>query len=1358
MRLNKLGIGIVALMLSLAATAYPQQGGGGGGGGGGTTIPGPTGTGQCFVSTASGTGNWTWGSCSGTTSLGFNTVTTGTNTTAVMTVGSGGTLNSASGAVIDFSATTFSLFKLPVLGGGVTTANGNIGYDSTTKNWHVWANAVDNYLILSPASGTFTNNDCAKFSVATGVVTLLDTGATCGGGISLGTAAQIPVMNSGATAYAPVTMSQDCTMTAAGVITCTKTNNTAFGTFATQNYATPPAIGGTTPAAGTFNALTDTAMSGGPFCVHETSGVLSATSADCGSGGSTSPGGSNTQLQWNNSSAFGGISGWTTNGTTNLTAATTSVLDLHSMSSTSGLLLPGALATGIVGVTTSTGAVNIYNASAQIPANFVPFASPGAIGGTTAAAGTFTSLTDTGMSGGPLCVHEISGVLSAAGADCGSGGGNTTSTSLTTNKVPKANGANSIIDSSITDNGSTLATSDTSFIIGSPGAITAGTGALLIAQEGTEPSSVASGYSGFVMDSTQHCPVIWNNGVQGGCAGSTAYPGYGVAVSNGLSWLTSLTVFGTDLGMVTATNPSGAAVNTPFVVDGNGGMSPAASGALGTNAFSNTAFLPLSGGTLTGALSGTTVTMSGAITDTSDGTHAGSMQLAGNTALPTGANAPATTGIFSIFGFNSTSSTSYGWQPNATAPSGTQFVTAGTPSGSPAVSAVNYVSSVGSGSVVLASSASTTVNGQSCSLGSSCTISLSAVNPQTATYQVLASDFSSYKTITVASGTFTITLIASGSQPANGQYINVINYGSGVVTIARSGQNINGATTSITLNAGSAAAPTSAYIESDGSNYFATVDEGTVGTVTSVAQTVPTGFAIGGSPITNSGTLAITTTGLSTNVLQKAVSGGIGNSTITDNGTTVSTTEPLVSTTYNTCPDSSGSGTAQVCNTTPTFSVVTGSCITYTTTTANTGTGLTLNVNSLGAKSVAKWQGSTTLAANDVLANKQVKACYDGTNWELATIGNAPTGGSSAWSSLTAPTGALSITMPAGDTTAMTWATQAAPASSDWLWTAGADSGTSTVPAFSFVDTTGNTKTGALLNVNTVGSSTALPVQFTAQGTANGVSMSTAGLLAPIGSGGIKASAFTTQTQNTVFGAFGSTTPSFTAVASCSGSNNGIIYTTNTGFGCGSNFVQLGATNLGTSTMTLNMAASTTASAFKVPVQAGATTTVAGAISADSTNLEYHGDVNSQDAVFVSAPSGSGTGLIDSTGLTAAVTAANLYLPASTQRIRVCGYLKVTTAATTSSILGGTTGIVLTYTDGTDSVAQTVTMPMASQAGNTITIGTGNTGNATTTVSSGCTGLLYAKSAGQVQYAIGYTSLGATPMAYEAHLTTEVVH
>lgn len=160
-----------------------------------------------------------------------------------------------------------------------------------------------------------------------------------------------------------------------------------------------------------------------------------------------------------------------------------------------------------------------------------------------------------------------------------------------------------------------------------------------------------------------------------------------------------------------------------------------------------------------------------------------------------------------------------------------------------------------------ASNASTTVNEQTCTLGSFCTIPLSATNPQTATYQVLAADFSNYKTILVASGTFTITLVASGAQPADGQYINILNYGSGVVTVARSGQNINGVAGNLTLNAGSATAPTSATISSNGTNYFAAIDEGTVGTVTQIAATAP----LGGGPINGSGTVTCTTCATSTN-------------------------------------------------------------------------------------------------------------------------------------------------------------------------------------------------------------------------------------------------------------------------------------------------------------------------------------------------------------------------------------------------------------------------------------------------------------------------------------------------------------
>jgi hypothetical protein len=96
-----------------------------------------------------------------------------------------------------------------------------------------------------------------------------------------------------------------------------------------------------------------------------------------------------------------------------------------------------------------------------------------------------------------------------------------------------------------------------------------------------------------------------------------------------------------------------------------------------------------------------------------------------------------------------------------------------------------------------------------------------AANPQTSTYQAQPSDFASCKSIPVSSGTFTITLVASSSQPASGQCVLIMNYGSGVVTVAGSGQNVNGAASNLTIAAGSASTPNSLLVISDGANYTA---------------------------------------------------------------------------------------------------------------------------------------------------------------------------------------------------------------------------------------------------------------------------------------------------------------------------------------------------------------------------------------------------------------------------------------------------------------------------------------------------------------------------------------------------------
>lgn len=87
----------------------------------------------------------------------------------------------------------------------------------------------------------------------------------------------------------------DLTSTGRSLIDDTSTSamrtTLGLGTFATQDYATPPAIGGTTPAAGAFTTLSATGnlttnVTGSTQCLHvNSSGVVSGTASDCGAGG-----------------------------------------------------------------------------------------------------------------------------------------------------------------------------------------------------------------------------------------------------------------------------------------------------------------------------------------------------------------------------------------------------------------------------------------------------------------------------------------------------------------------------------------------------------------------------------------------------------------------------------------------------------------------------------------------------------------------------------------------------------------------------------------------------------------------------------------------------------------------------------------------------------------------------------------------------------------------------------------------------------------------------------------------------------------------------------------------------------------
>lgn len=126
-------------------------------------------------------------------------------------------------------------------------------------------------------------------------------------------------------------------------------------------------------------------------------------------------------------------------------------------------------------------------------------------------------------------------------------------------------------------------------------------------------------------------------------------------------------------------------------------------------------------------------------------------------------------------------------------------------------------------------------------------------------------------------------------------------------------------------------------------------------------------------------------------------------------------------------------------------------------------------------------------------------------------------------------------------------------------------------------------------------------------------------------------------------------------------------------------------------------------------------------------------------------------GAIDLAARSTAVSAATVFIPSSTGMYRISIYLQVTRAASTSSILGGGTGVTIAYTDGDGSVAQSNVVAMDSPTGTVVTT------SATNTTATNLIGVInvYAKTGVAVQYSIGYTSVGVTTMQYTAHLVAE---
>jgi hypothetical protein len=138
------------------------------------------------------------------------------------------------------------------------------------------------------------------------------------------------------------------------------------------------------------------------------------------------------------------------------------------------------------------------------------------------------------------------------------------------------------------------------------------------------------------------------------------------------------------------------------------------------------------------------------------------------------------------------------------------------------------------------------------------------------------------------------------------------------------------------------------------------------------------------------------------------------------------------------------------------------------------------------------------------------------------------------------------------------------------------------------------------------------------------------------------------------------------------------------------------------------------------------------------------------DFIIQNVPSGAvniSSAAVNLTAQTAAITTTTLYAVTQSGLYRVSFYAKITTAASVSSVLGGTNGFQIAYTDPTDSTTPTVTI--ADQLTNSLNA------NLTTTADSGSC-VISAKTGTNIFYTYDYTSTG-TAMQYKLSIRVEVL-
>ncbi len=493
---------------------------------------------------------------------------------------------------------------------------------------------------------------------------------------------------------------------------------------------------------------------------------------------------------------------------------------------------------------------------------------------TTLSAGVTSVGTGFGLTGGPI---TSTGTISVDSTVIASVSGTQTLTNKTLSGASNtfSNIPNSALTySSITINGNTVALGgSTTITAANPYALTIGTGLTGTSYNGSSAVTIAIDSTVATLTGSQ---TLTNKSMSGSSNTFTNIPNSALTNSSTTVGTTVLTLGGTTLTLggltsVTVTQDPVSALQlaTKQYVDAQAGSGSVTS----VNVSGGTTGLTYSGGPIT--TSGT-ITMAGTLNVANGGTGATSL-TANNVLLGNGTSAvqtvaPGTAGnVLTSNGTTWVSSTpSTGGTVTSVDVSGgtTGLTTSGGPivtSGTITLAGTLNVANGGTGSTTLAANNVLLGNGTS---------ALQAVAPGSAG-NVLTSNGTTWVSSTpstggtvtsvdVSGGTTGLTfsggpVVTSGTITMSGT-LGIANGGTGGTTFAANNVLLGNGTSSF-----QAVAPGSAgnVLTSNGTTWVSSTPS-TGGTVTSVAMTVPTGLSISGSPITTSGTLAVTyTTGYS---------------------------------------------------------------------------------------------------------------------------------------------------------------------------------------------------------------------------------------------------------------------------------------------------------------------------------------------------------------------------------------------------------------------------------------------------------------------------------------------------------------